>query len=78
VAKERGAIGSTMNRLSAGLSNLESTRVNIASAAGRILDVDVAGESARLVRSQILQQTAAAVLAQANQSPNLALQLLRS
>ena len=44
----------------------------------RIMDVDVASESANLVRTQISQQAAAAVLAQANLAPKLALILLQS
>ncbi|MBT6842287.1 MAG: flagellin FliC, partial [Candidatus Melainabacteria bacterium] len=42
----------------------------------RIQDVDVASESSNLVRNQILQQTAGAMLAQANNSPQIALSLL--
>ena len=49
---------------------------NFQAARSRILDADIASESAELVRTQILQQAASAVLAQANQQPALALQLL--
>jgi flagellin len=43
---------------------------------GRIVDADVAVEAANLVKGRILQQAGAAVVAQANQSPALALKLL--
>jgi len=46
-------------------------------AESRIVDSDIGSDSSHLVKNQILQQTAAAVLAQANQQPALALQLLR-
>jgi flagellin len=59
------------------LNTLSSSRENFAAAAGRIMDADVAEESAALTRTQILQQAGAAVLSQANQQPALALQLLR-
>jgi flagellin len=46
-------------------------------AESRISDVDVAQETSALIRTQILQQAAASILAQANQQPQLALSLLR-
>ena len=49
---------------------------NYLTAAGRIQDADIADESSSLVRRQIVQQSAAAVLASANQQPALALKLL--
>jgi flagellin len=51
-------------------------RENFQAAESVIRDVDVASESAELTRLSILQQAATAVLAQANQQPRLALQLL--
>jgi flagellin len=77
ISSELGAIGSTQSRLGVALDNLGVARENFDAAAGRIQDADVAAESADLVRTGILQQAAAAVLAQANQQPALALQLLR-
>jgi flagellin len=52
--------------------------VETANAASRITDADIALESAQLVRQQILQQAATAVLAQANQDPALAVRLLKN
>jgi flagellin len=50
---------------------------NLSAAESRIRDVDVAEESAALVRNQVLQQASAAMLSQANQAPNIALSLLK-
>jgi flagellin len=52
-------------------------RENFNAAESRIMDVDVAEESSQLTRLSILQQAGTAILAQANQQPQLALQLLR-
>ena len=49
---------------------------HFSAAASQILDVDVSTEAAELVRKQILQSSAQAILAQANQAPELALKLL--
>ncbi len=78
ISSERGNIGSAQSRLSIALSTLGTTRENFDSAASRITDVDVAQEAAEMARSEIVQRTASSVLAQANQSPALALKLLQS
>lgn len=77
ILNERGDLGSGLRRLESALSNLLASRENIEAAAARIENVDVASEAANLARTQILQQSASAVLAQANQSPRLSLLLLR-
>jgi flagellin len=59
------------------VSNLQSMRSNLSAAHSRIRDVDVAEESSKMARTQVLTQAATTVLAQANQSPQLALQLLK-
>ena len=76
VNSELAAIGAAQSRLSTAAGTLQVARENYLSAASQITDVDVAQESARLIRAQILQQAGAAVLAQANQSPALALALI--
>lgn len=76
VALEQGAVGAFRSRVETALSVLSSGSENMTAAESRIRDTDVAAEAANLVRTQILQQTSAAVLAQANQQPALALQLL--
>ena len=73
---EAGAIGSLQSRLSFAARMVATTSDVFRAAEGRIIDADVAFESANLVRTQILQQAASAVLAQANQQPALALMLL--
>jgi flagellin-like hook-associated protein FlgL len=78
VSKERGAIGAVMSRLDVASRALGSRNEGAIAARSRIIDADVASEAADLSRSQIVQQAAAAVLAQANQQPSLALQLLRT
>lgn len=72
----RGTLGAAESRLNVTISNLQVARENLASAESQIRDVDVAGEAAELTRLNILQQAGAAVLAQANQQPALALALL--
>ena len=72
----RASIGATQSRLDTALNGLQSARENFISANARIVDIDVAERSAMLVRTQILQQAGAAVLAQANMAPQLALRLL--
>ena len=76
VVAERSNIGAQQARLQTSLSNLSQTRENIVTASSRILDADIAEESATLVKNKILQQAGLAVLAQANSSPELALSLL--
>ncbi|MBN8550989.1 MAG: VCBS repeat-containing protein, partial [Deltaproteobacteria bacterium] len=76
IAKQRGQIGSFQSRVSAALQVVSASGENYESASARILDVDVAAETAKLARTQILKQAGAAVLAQANQIPALALRLL--
>ena len=77
LAQTRGNLGAAESRLKVAINNLSVARENYAAAESRIRDVDVAAESAELTRLGILQQAGAAVLAQANQQPSLALSLLR-
>lgn len=76
ISLEKGRIGAYESRLSSVVNVLQAVRSNTEQARGRILDADVASESARLIRAQILQQAAAAVSVQANAEPRLALALL--
>jgi len=77
VGAARGTLGGVESRLSTAIANLGVARENLVAAESRIRDVDVAEEAANLTRLNILQQAGTAVLAQANQLPSLALQLLR-
>jgi flagellin-like hook-associated protein FlgL len=78
LSSQRGRVGAMEARLGVALNTLRVSAENYASAESRIRDADVAQESAQLLKNQILQQAGAAVLAQANQAPALALMLLRS
>lgn len=73
----RGNVGASLNRLGVTINVLEATTVNYLSAESRIRNADIAQESSELARLNIMQNTAASVLAQANQSPSLVLALLR-
>jgi flagellin len=73
----RGTLGTVEGRLQSAITNLTTSRENIQAAESRISDVDVAVEAAELTRLNILQQAGSAVLAQANQQPQLAVSLLR-
>lgn len=78
LAAQRGQIGAFQSRIDVARSVLEVSSENFRAAESRIRDADIADESSRLVRLNILQQAASSVLAQANQQPALALQLLRA
>jgi flagellin len=77
VTRNRGTLGAAESRLETTINNLMVARENFQAAESRIRDVDVAAEAAELTRVTILQQAGTAILAQANQQPQLALQLLR-
>jgi len=77
VAGNRAEYGSLANRLEYTVSNLMNVAEFTTSARSRIEDADFAAESARLAKAQVLQQTGTAMLAQANASSQLAIQLIR-
>ena len=74
---QRSNLGAAQNRLNVTISNLGAARENTSAANSRIRDVDVASESADMTRNNILMQAGVSVLAQANQAPQVALNLLR-
>ncbi|MBF0165820.1 MAG: flagellin FliC [Magnetococcales bacterium] len=76
VSDIRANLGAIQNRFEAVIANLSNVVENMSAARSRILDADIANETATLTRNAILQQAGTAVLAQANQQPQLALQLL--
>ncbi len=78
LAMERSEIGSMLRRLEAAGGNLSEAVLNYKSAEGRIVDADIAEETSKMIRHQILQQAGSAVLGQANLAPQLALSLLRN
>lgn len=77
VATERANIGAVQNRLDATVNNLTSTATNLTEAKSRIEDADFSAESTKLASAQILAQASTAMLAQANQSQQGVLNLLR-
>jgi flagellin len=78
VAKERGKLGSTSNRLDSTVANLNQVKVNLSASRGRIEDADFAQETGNLAKNQILQQAAMAMVAQANASKGSILTLIRN
>jgi len=77
VSSTRATFGAVSNRLSSTMSNLDQISVNLGSSKGRIQDADFAAETSNLAKSQILQQAATAMLAQANASKQNVLALVR-
>ncbi|MBK6690322.1 MAG: flagellin [Deltaproteobacteria bacterium] len=74
---QRADLGAVQNRLESTISNLDNVAENVSAARSRVVDADFASETAKLTRNQILQQAGVAMLAQANQAPQVALSLLR-
>ena len=77
ITDARAAMGAYQNRLNASISNLETSSMNLQASRSRILDTDYAKETTNLAKSQIIQQAATAMLAQANQSAQSVLSLLK-
>ena len=73
----RSQNGGVQSRLSFNLSSISSQKTNMRAALGRVVDVDIAEETTNLAKYSILQQAAASMLAQANQSTDVALMLIR-
>jgi len=77
VTNSRANLGAYQNRFAAAISNLENTSTNLQASRSRILDTDYAKETTNLAKAQIVQQAATAMLAQANQSAQSVLALLK-
>ena len=77
IASMRAANGGQVKRLEYALADTNTQITNLTAANGRIMDVDIAEESAALARHQILVQASASMVAQANSANNVALQLLQ-
>ena len=73
----RGGLGAVQNRFESTIANLNNVAENLSAARSRILDADIAMETSAMTKQNILQQAGVAILAQANQTPQLALQLLQ-
>jgi flagellin len=77
VSAERSKLGAFQNRLEHTINNLKTTNENLTSSESRIRDVDMAMEMTTFTKNNILNQSAQAMLAQANQLPQGILQLLQ-
>ena len=77
ISQNRSTLGAYQNRLQSAADNLTTMNENYERSKSQIMDVDMAEESANMVKYQVLQQTSATMLAQANQIPAIAMQLLQ-
>ena len=77
IAALRAQNGAAMSRLEFQQVNLSRQRTNMEAANGRIVDVDMGAETTRMAKYSVLRQASAAMLAQANTAPEVALMLLR-
>lgn len=76
VSSNRATYGAVGNRINSVIQTIQQSSESLAAANSRIRDVDVAEETSRMARTQVMQQAGVSVLAQANQAPQLALKLL--
>ena len=76
VSSARSTIGALENRFASAVSTISTSITNLTAARSRITDVDMASEMVNYSRANILAQSGTAMLAQANQAPQLALKLL--
>ncbi len=77
VSLDRANLGAVQNRLEATVNNLTSNSTNLVSSRSRIVDADFSAETTMLAKNQVLSQAAQAMLAQANQTQQQVLSLLR-
>ena len=76
ISRMRSTLGASQNSLESKADYTNIAKENAMSSRSRIKDVDVAKESSEMIKNQILQQSSAAMLSSANQTPQLALNLL--
>ena len=77
ISDQRSNLGAIQNRLQSAVDNLTSSSTNLQSAQGRIQDTDYSATTTQMSKSQIISQAATAMLAQANQQPQMVLSLLK-
>jgi flagellin len=77
VTNFRASLGAMQSRMNSAITSIDVSTENLNAAQSRIRDVDYASETAKLTQSKILSQAGTSVLMQANQAPEMALQLLR-
>ena len=76
-SSNRAELGARLNTLSYAIDSLQTLSNNLSEAYSRIVDTDYAAETSNLTKNKILQEAATAMLAQANQMPNVILTLLK-
>ena len=76
VSLARANFGAAGNRLSSVIQSIQASSESLSAANSRIRDVDVAEETSKMARTQVMMQAGVSVLAQANQAPQIALKLL--
>ena len=76
VSEIRANLGAYQNRFESLIANLNNVSENTTAARSRVMDADIATETAQVTKSAIMQQAGTSILAQANQQPQIALQLL--
>ena len=77
ISSVRSSMGAMQNRLEHNIANLAAQTENLTASMSRIRDTDYSEETAQLTKHQVMQQAATAMLAQANQMPNVVLSLLK-
>lgn len=77
-SSQRSSLGAIQNRLEHTINNLSNTVMNLTQAESRIRDADIAKEMMLYTKHSLLAQVAMAMLAQANQQPQMVLQLLQN
>ena len=77
LSTQRSLLGAYQNQIEFTVNNIENLSSNLSAARSNVQDTDYASETAALTKGQILQQAATAMLAQANQMPNVILSLLK-
>ena len=77
LSTQRGLLGAAQNQIEYTVNNVNELSSNLSAARSNVQDTDYASETASLTKGQILQQAATAMLAQANQMPNVILSLLK-
>ena len=77
IDSSRANLGAVQNRFQDTISNLQNISENVTAAQSQIQDADIAKETSNMTKQNILQQAGVAILAQANQQPQLALTLLK-
>ncbi|MBU3558472.1 flagellin [Polynucleobacter sp. Nonnen-W13] len=77
ISSERAKMGAMISRATYSAQNLQAQSANLTQARSAIVDTDFASETAELTKGQIMQQASTAMLAQANQMPNVILSLLK-